>query len=162
MRHEWPSRKQTRTGEKGEFVRRTVLLLTTMSVALMLSAGMALAAAFSGSQGNDTLRGTPQADQIYGLSGNDTLYGFAGADELYGGAGSDDLIGSRGDDELYGGSGPDTLLGGPNTDFINSADRSVDVVNCGEDDTAFDEVVHDQADKLRECSGPEDVTTPVP
>ncbi len=126
-----------------------------MVLALLLSAGVALAAAFSGTQGNDTLRGTQRADQIYGLSGNDTLYGFSGADELYGGAGRDDLIGSNGNDDLYGGSGLDTLLAGPSADFINSADRNFDVVNCG-NDLDMDRVVRDAGDDLRNC-GMDDV-----
>lgn len=143
------------TGEKGEVVSRTVLLLAAMGVALLLGTGVALAAAVSGTQGNDTLRGTPQDDQIYGLNGNDTLYGFERSDELYGGAGNDNLYGSSGADEIYGGSGQDNLFGGDNSDFLNSADgRPDDVVDCGNPDAgAPDRVVKDKNDRKRNCGG---------
>src|SRR5918998_611261 len=95
-----PPRKRRWSGKKGECVRRTGLVAATMAVALLLSTGVALAAAISGTQGNDTLRGTRRADQIYGLNGRDTLKGFAGGDELYGGAGLDRLVGSGGNDEI--------------------------------------------------------------
>lgn len=127
-------------------------MLTTMAVALTLGTGVALAAAISGTQGSDTLRGTPQDDQIYGLSGDDTLYGRDRSDELYGGAGEDRLFGSLGADEIYGGSGPDRLFGGPNRDFLNSADgRPNDFIDCGANDEATDTVVRDTGDELNHC-----------
>ena len=141
-------------------MRRTVLALTAMSLALLMAAGVAMAAAVSGTQGNDTLRGTRQADQIYGLNGNDTLYGFAGNDELYGGAGNDNLYGHPGNDEIYGGSGNDNLFGSTGSDFINSADRGVpDLVDCGNPDGVPDRVVRDVVDTVRNCNA-EDVVTP--
>ena len=144
---------------KGEHVRRTVLLLTTMVVALLMAGGVAMAAAVSGTQGNDTLRGTAQADQIYGLNGNDTLYGFAGNDELYGGAGNDNLYGITGGDEIYGGSGIDNLFGGDNSDFINAADRgNPDLVDCGRSDGVADRIVLDAADRTSNCTN-QDVGT---
>ena len=146
-------------GTKGELVRRTVLLLTAMGVALLLGTGVAFAAAVSGTQGNDTLRGTQQADQIYGLNGNDTLYGRAGNDELYGGAGNDNLYGQSGNDEIYGGSGVDNLFGGPGSDFINSADRGTsDLVDCGNPDGEVDRVVRDEEDRVRNCNEQDNVT----
>jgi Ca2+-binding RTX toxin-like protein len=138
---------------KGGKLRRTVLLLVTMVVASMLGTGVALAAAISGTQGNDTLRGTRQVDQIYGLNGNDTLVGRARGDELYGGAGNDNLYGSSGADDIYGGSGQDDLFGGSGADFLNSADRgTTDIVNCGGADEAVDEVVRDENDVLVGCT----------
>jgi Ca2+-binding RTX toxin-like protein len=120
-----------------------------------------MAAAISGTQGNDTLRGTRQADQIYGLNGNDTLQGRARSDELYGGAGNDNLYGSGGNDDIYGGSGQDDLFGGPGADFLNSADRGTpDIVDCGASDGAMDRVVYDSDDTLRNCGM--DTTTQAP
>lgn len=83
-------------------------------------------------QGNDEFQGTPRRDVLYGLGGNDTIFGLAGNDEMYGGAGRDDLRGNDGNDELYGGSGVDTLVGGNGADFINSADRTAEIISCGE------------------------------
>jgi Ca2+-binding RTX toxin-like protein len=128
-----------------------------MAVALLLSTGVALAAAISGTQGNDTLRGTRRADQIYGLNGRDTLKGFAGGDELYGGAGLDRLVGSGGNDEIYGGNGQDKLLGGNGADYLNSADGDPnDTVDCGNpDDGATDRVVRDVGDMALSCNATE-------
>ena len=135
-------------------------MLATMSVALVLGAGVAVAAAVSGTQGNDTLRGTNGADQIYGLSGNDTLYGFRDADELYGGAGNDNLYGGPGSDEIYGGSGIDNMFGGDGRDFINSADQgNSDLIDCGNPDGVADRVVRDSDDRVRNCNT-QDVVTP--
>jgi Ca2+-binding RTX toxin-like protein len=43
----------------------------------------------NGTPGNDTLKGTDQADELNGLDGNDKLIGFGGADDLNGGTGID-------------------------------------------------------------------------
>jgi Ca2+-binding RTX toxin-like protein len=145
---------------KGGKLRRMVLLLVTMVVASMLGTGVALAAAISGTQGNDTLRGTRQVDQIYGLNGNDTLNGRARGDELYGGAGNDTLNGESGADDIYGGSGQDDLFGGSGADFLNSADRgTTDIVNCGGADAAMDEVVADMDDVVNGCTMGDQVET---
>ena len=133
-----------------------------MAVAFFLSTGVALALDISGTQGNDTLRGTRQADQIYGLNGSDTIYGYVGGDELYGGAGSDTLYGLKGVDEVYGGSGQDNLFGGLNSDYLNSADDGVpDFIDCGPNDGAVDRVVRDPNDATRNCAG-DTVTSPAP
>ena len=143
-------------------MRRTVLALTTMAAALILGSGIALAAAVSGTQGNDTLRGTIRVDQIYGLNGNDTLDAYRGSDELYGGAGNDNLNAGPGQDELYGGSGIDNLFGGDGGDFINSADQGgEDLVDCGNPDGgASDRVIRNGNDRVRNCSRTADVVTP--
>jgi hypothetical protein len=141
-----------REPRKGERLRRTVIVLTTMTVALVLGSGMAFAAAISGTQGDDRLRGTIRADQIYGLNGDDTLFGFAGRDELYGGAGNDGVNAGPRADEIYGGSGNDRLFGGDGRDFINSVDRRFDVVDCGNPDAARDRVVRDRNDRVQNCN----------
>ena len=56
---------------------------------------------YSGTAGNDVLRGSDSADSIFGNGGDDTLYGYKGADTLDGG---------NDDDILYGGDGGDTFL----------------------------------------------------
>jgi len=53
-------------------------------------------------EGNDVIKGTPDADTIDALGGDDLVCG---------GGGNDVLIGGEGDDTLDGGSGEDTLIG---------------------------------------------------
>ena len=66
-------------------MRRTVLLLTSMALALVLVSGVALAATFYGTDGNDDIRGTQESDQIFGRGGNDILGGGKGDDVIHGG-----------------------------------------------------------------------------
>lgn len=75
-----------------------------------------------GTEGDDLLRGTPEADVIAGLGGDDRLVGLAGDDLLCGDAGSDviragaggdtvhDLVTGRRAQRLDGGPGRDTLV----------------------------------------------------
>jgi Ca2+-binding RTX toxin-like protein len=76
-------------------MRRTILLLATMALTLLVASRVAQAVSRKGTIGADTLRGT---------NGN-------GADDLVG-QGADDRIYSspRGNDDLLGGSGKDVLL----------------------------------------------------
>jgi Ca2+-binding RTX toxin-like protein len=74
----------------------------------------------TGSNLNDTLGGTANANIINGLSGNDILVALAGNDVLYGGAGLDELYGGDGADALYGGDGNDQLFGGAGNNTYNS------------------------------------------
>ena len=46
----------------------------------------------TGTDGNDTLRGTPYADILRGGAGDDTIYNSAGNDVLMGGRGTDTLV----------------------------------------------------------------------
>ncbi len=81
-----------------------------------------------GTDGNDNnedvnaddafVRGTGEADLMYGLAGDDTLKGLAGNDLLVGGLGDDRLEGGDGEDRLVGGVGIDTLIGGDGTDTL--------------------------------------------
>jgi len=58
--------------------------------------------------GDDWVRGTGEANNLYGGAGDDQLTGLAGNDWLDGEAGNDLLNGGAGDDFLIGGSGNDT------------------------------------------------------
>jgi Ca2+-binding RTX toxin-like protein len=57
-------------------------------------------------------------------SGNDSLSGTPGANELRSGAGADKLDGGDGDDVLDGGTGADRLGGGKGLDTLTYADRA--------------------------------------
>jgi Ca2+-binding RTX toxin-like protein len=66
--------------------------------------------------GDDVVEAGDEHDTVHGGSGNDSLYGGAGYDTLYGDDGNDVLQGS-GNDSLCGGAGRDTLIGGDNLAF---------------------------------------------
>lgn len=70
----------------------------------------------NGTNQNDTLIGTCEADRIEGLNGNDSLYGLVGDDQLDGSNGNDTLQGGTGNDRLNGGNGSDRNYAGKGRD----------------------------------------------
>jgi len=114
-------------------MRRTILLLATMALTLLVASGVALAVNKVGTNGPDTLRGTNGADTLIGKGGNDILLALAGNDTLLGGDGKDivnggslaepsggnkTLVGGDGNDGVQGGLGSDTMVGGDGNDFM--------------------------------------------
>ena len=105
-------------------MRRTILLLATMALTLLVASGVALAVNKVGTNGPDTLRGTNRADNLLGRGGNDILLALAGNDNLHGGPGKDIVLGgnergfSGGDKNLLGGPGNDFVIGGRGSDNI--------------------------------------------
>jgi Ca2+-binding RTX toxin-like protein len=114
-------------------MRRTILLLATMTLTLLVASGVALAVTKIGGPGPDTLRGTNGADNLIGNGGNDILLGLAGNDQLLGGPGKDivnggtlaepfggkkNLVGGRGNDAVQGGLGSDNVVGGDGNDWV--------------------------------------------
>src|SRR5215213_6111419 len=104
-------------------MRRTVLLLATMALTLLVASGVALAVNKSGTDGPDTLMGTNGADNLVGLGGNDRLFSLAGRDTLLGGSGKDVVFGGRivgrcCDDNDFS-SGDKNVAGGPGNDQVN-------------------------------------------
>ncbi|SLN16604.1 Hint domain-containing protein [Pseudooctadecabacter jejudonensis] len=87
-----------------------------------------------GTNGDDTLTGGNDADQLFGGDGDDTLRGGNNSDRLFGGSGDDTLEGDRGGDRLFGGSGNDSIDGGEGSDRIDAGDG---------DDTIFGGVGQD-------------------
>ena len=73
---------------------------------------------YTGTSGDDSYWGGPDADFIEGLGGNDYLLGNGGDDEILGGDGNDNLHGGDGDDILDGGDGDDWLQGNDGIDTI--------------------------------------------
>ncbi|QDM28310.1 hypothetical protein FNL56_20970 [Tardiphaga sp. vice304] len=71
-----------------------------------------------GTDGDDFLIGTPQADVIDAGAGNDIVYGRESSDTIYGGEGNDRLVGGDGDDIIFGGSGNDVIFGGAGNDTL--------------------------------------------
>ncbi|MCF3932770.1 hypothetical protein L1787_04990 [Acuticoccus sp. M5D2P5] len=74
--------------------------------------------------GDDSYRGISNgfAASVLGGEGNDTLRGSNNADTFWGGDGQDVLIGGAGGDNLDGGFGNDVLFGGPGSDFLTGGD----------------------------------------
>ncbi|MBO1348618.1 MAG: putative Ig domain-containing protein [Hormoscilla sp. GUM202] len=70
------------------------------------------------------LRGTENADILYGYMGNDSLYGVKGSDTLYGQSGDDLLDGGQGNDTLYGNGDNDSLYGQDGDDLLDGGNGS--------------------------------------
>ena len=115
-------------------MRRTIMLVATMALTLLVASGVALAVNKIGTNGPDTLRGTNGADNLLGRGGNDALFGLGGRDNLLGEEGKDwvlggnerrplggdkNLVGGSGNDGVLGGEGSDNLLGSSGNDFVD-------------------------------------------
>jgi Ca2+-binding RTX toxin-like protein len=84
-----------------------------------------------GTEGHDTLLGTPAPDAIFGLAGNDDIDGVDGNDCLDGGDGDDILRGGADNDLGLGGEGDDKVRGQGGKDRLEGADGK-DRLNGGE------------------------------
>jgi len=119
-------------------MRRTLLLLATLALTLVVAGGVALAATVTcsglecvGTDDNDRIQGSNNDEHIYGLGGSDIIDGNGGSDHVVGDRlvsgeptttpdGDDKLDGGPGGDGLYGYGGNDTLIGGPGDDKIDA------------------------------------------
>jgi Ca2+-binding RTX toxin-like protein len=114
-------------------MRRTIVLLATIALTLLVASGVALAVNKIGTDGPDTLRGTNGDDNLLGKGGNDILLALAGDDTLLGGPGKDvvnggslqeplggdkNLVGGPGNDAVQGGLGSDNVVGGDGNDYM--------------------------------------------
>ena len=105
-------------------MKRTIVLLATVALTLLVASGVALAVTRIGADGPDTLRGTKGNDNLIGKGGNDKLLALAGNDTLLGGPGKDTVNGGslarpfRGDKHLVGGPGNDLVQGGLDSDDL--------------------------------------------
>ena len=115
-------------------MRRVVLVLAIMALAILLAGGVALAVNKIGTQGRDFLQGTDAADHLVGKGENDRIFSLAGNDTLIGGPGKDLVWGGRrsslhgdlpvhytssgGAKKLIGGTGNDALWGGKGSDNV--------------------------------------------
>jgi hypothetical protein len=133
--------------EGGWRVKRSVLLLLAVAVALLLVSGVAIARTFTcggnpcrGTNNNDTIYGTDARNNVFSLRGADLVRGYGGADSLNGDGGRDRLSGGKGGDEVYGGDADDVVIGnnghdslnaGNGDDRVEAADEEQDGVSCG-------------------------------
>src|SRR5215208_2549612 len=90
-------------------MRKTLLLLTTMALALLVAGGVALAATVT-CQVGVTCNGTTSADTITGTTSNDTIKGLAGNDTISALDGIDKIDGGPNNDTMDGGAANDTYL----------------------------------------------------
>jgi Ca2+-binding RTX toxin-like protein len=96
-------------------MKRILLVLAAMALALLLASGVAWAVTKIGTDGPDTLRGTHGDDNLIGKGGNDRLFSLNGRDTLLGGPGKDYVISGN---EQRSGGGDKNLLGGPGNDIV--------------------------------------------
>jgi Ca2+-binding RTX toxin-like protein len=96
-------------------MKRILLVLAAMALALLLASGVAWAVTKIGTDGPDTLRGTHGDDNLIGKRGNDRLFSLNGRDTLLGGPGKDYVISGN---EQRSGGGDKNLLGGPGNDIV--------------------------------------------
>src|SRR5215213_2101398 len=94
--------------------------------------------------GDDTFTAAPDDDVqprivADGGDGNDTIYGSTNADQIDGGEGADLIVGGAGDDGLTGGPGMDDLYGDDlratnewGNDLLIAVDGGPDRLSCGE------------------------------
>jgi hypothetical protein len=117
-------------------MRKTVLVLALITLGVLLASGVALAATFNGTDGDDVIYGGSTADTIDGKGGADALNGKGGSDTLYGGPGNDNpattlydnvtnsyvsagVRGGGGDDTIEGQEGDDDIEGNAGRDTVN-------------------------------------------
>src|SRR5215203_6984641 len=116
-------------------MRRTILLVASIALSLLVASGIALAVNKVGTEARDFLKGTDGADHLVGRGGNDRIFSLAGKDTLIGGPGKDvvwgggirsshrtvgvDYTSSGGEKKMVGGSGNAVLWGGKGSDNIS-------------------------------------------
>jgi Ca2+-binding RTX toxin-like protein len=126
---------------KGSGVRRAILLVGTMSAALVVASGAALGldgfecgmGTCRGTPGDDVMIGTPADEGRHGVGGDDLIRGRGGNDSLTGGDGNDAVHGGSGDDSVEGNSGDDVVEGNSGTDSVEG-NRGEDRVGGGTGD----------------------------
>jgi Ca2+-binding RTX toxin-like protein len=119
-------------------MRRAILFVATMMVALLAASGVALAVNEIGTNGPDTLRGTNGDDNLIGKGGNDVLRSLNGRDNLLGGSGKDCLLCLArfprffaGDKNLLGGTGNDLIWAGKGSDDVVGAEGNDQLIDDG-------------------------------
>jgi hypothetical protein len=80
-----------------------------------------------GSDGDDSIEGTPENDVIFAGNGDDTIDGGGGNDIIVGGGGNDTITGGGGKDSIEGGAGNDKILG----DVEGSGKGDVEAAQAG-------------------------------
>jgi Ca2+-binding RTX toxin-like protein len=150
----------------GRTVRRVIILLAVITIAVAAVGGAALAKTIRCHGGNcfgtnraDTIFGTNRHDAIFarggsdfvsGLRSNDNLNGQNGNDSAFGGRRNDWVKGGRGNDVVKGDLGNDRLTGGSGHNTIRAGDGMRDLIICGNRSRNF--IYFDRRlDRFRNC-----------
>jgi Ca2+-binding RTX toxin-like protein len=121
-----------------------------------------IAAAASGSDGDDRLKGGSRNDLIFGRKGDDVVRGGSGNDVIYGGRGHDVIYGGPGNDRIYDEPGNDRIRDhrGRTRVSLSSGRNRVDVRDGRGDDRVVcapgsrNRIRADRGDRLaRACRG---------
>jgi Ca2+-binding RTX toxin-like protein len=102
-------------------MRKTVLVFASITLAVLLASGVALAANIKGDGNDNVLTGTESRDTINPFGGNDTVYALDSNDDVRHSYGNDYILGGSGDDTLRGGFDNDHIWGGLGKDLIDCA-----------------------------------------
>lgn len=122
-------------------MRKTILLLSSGTLVVLLTVGVAFAAVVNceagadtcvGTNNPDTLNGSGVGDWMYGLSGDDKLHGNAGEDAFRGGKHGDTIRGGEGSDFVaYDLAGEDKIYGDGGDDFlVDDSQRCTQAGDC--------------------------------
>jgi Ca2+-binding RTX toxin-like protein len=145
-------------------MRRIVLVVAAIAVALLAASGVALAVTkecpgdcvgtnnqdrLSGSGNDQTMQGLGADDSISGYRGDDRVEGDGGADAVYGGLGDDKVYGNAGNDYVEGDYGHDYISTGDGADKVAARDGFKDRIVCGQG--AHDVVYVDPIDVTQGC-----------
>jgi Ca2+-binding RTX toxin-like protein len=147
-------------------VRRAVILLTTVGLAMVVGTGVALAATIDCNGGNcfgtnrpDSIFGTNRHDTVFAKDGGDFVSGRGRADNLNGDDGDDEVLGGWGDDWVKGGRhddavegnlGNDRITGGSGDNIIRAGDGMRDLIVCG--DNSWNLIFYDpRLDRFSNC-----------
>jgi Ca2+-binding RTX toxin-like protein len=156
--------------------RRAIILMVTMTAALIVAGGVALAEVVIcnatppcyGTSERDDINGSTFGETIKALGGDDRVQAGGGNDTVYGSSGNDnELRGEGGNDTAYGGGGND-IIGADTSDTLGSTDRSyggggkdtifagdgnLDIIDCGKGKA--EEVTYDDnatvKDTIKNC-----------
>jgi Ca2+-binding RTX toxin-like protein len=113
-------------------------------IALCLVAGVARAAIFRGTEGNDRLVGSSAADTIYGLAGDDVVAARGGNDLVNPGFGRDRVTGEAGDDRIAAQDGSvDTISCGAGKDVVTADLTDAVAADC---ETVSRQIARDRTD----------------
>lgn len=97
----------------------------------------------SGTDGDDILLGSLQADAIDGRDGDDNIVARGGDDLIEGGFGDDHIVAGAGNDIVRGGDGNDLIFGGAGNDVLSGGKGDDRLYGDDGDDVLFGDVGDD-------------------
>jgi Ca2+-binding RTX toxin-like protein len=136
-------------------MRKTLVVLVSMALAMLLAAGLAFAAPKGGTnttvidcsdETTSSCQGTSGPDIIYGTTSAEVIIPYGGDDFVYAYGGNDEVRHSFGNDHIEGGLGADTLRGGFGKDMIYGNKPATTLTGAQSDD------VGDSSRDLIDCA----------